>query len=93
MIILAVVLVILIIEAITSPDPTVLLTYGGYWCCVLCIKFYVLRPNQVMAYSMKEYGMSLEEASAHVKERRSCVNPNNGFLKQLKAYEGILKAR
>jgi protein phosphatase slingshot len=42
---------------------------------------------------MKEYGMSLEQAKRHVKERRSCINPNHGFLSQLKAYEGILKAR
>lgn len=42
---------------------------------------------------MKEYKMSLDDALKHVKERRSIVNPNEGFLGQLLAYEGILKAR
>ena len=37
--------------------------------------------------------MSLEEAIVHVRKKRSCINPNEGFMHQLKAYEGILKAR
>lgn len=37
--------------------------------------------------------MSLEEALVHVKGKRSVVNPNEGFMQQLKDYEGILKAR
>ena len=37
--------------------------------------------------------MSLEEALALVKGKRSVVNPNDGFITQLKDYEGILKAR
>ncbi len=46
-----------------------------------------------MAYTMKEYKMSLDEAFRHVKSCRSIVNPNHGFMSQLKAYEGILTAR
>ena len=42
---------------------------------------------------MKEYKMSLNDALKHVKGKRSVVNPNDGFLSQLQAYEGILKAR
>ena len=42
---------------------------------------------------MKEYKMSLEDAVHHVKSKRSIVNPNDGFMSQLNAYEGILKAR
>ena len=42
---------------------------------------------------MKEYSMSLESAIEHVKMRRTCINPNHGFMTQLKAYEGILRAR
>ena len=49
--------------------------------------------TQVAAYMMKEYKMSLEEAIDHVRKKRSCINPNEGFMHQLKAYEGILKAR
>ena len=48
---------------------------------------------QTMAYLMKEYGMGLEEAFSHVKSKRSVINPNHGFMNQLKAYEGILTAR
>ena len=47
----------------------------------------------VTAFAMKEYRMSLKEALAHVKSRRSVVNPNDGFVNQLRDYEGILKAR
>ena len=42
---------------------------------------------------MKEYKMPLDEAIQHVKSKRGIVNPNDGFMNQLKAYEGILKAR
>ena len=49
--------------------------------------------TQVAAYMMKEYKMSLEEAIDRVRKKRSCINPNEGFMHQLKAYEGILKAR
>lgn len=46
-----------------------------------------------MAYTMKEYKMSLDEALQHVKSKRGIINPNDGFIHQLRAYEGILKAR
>ena len=49
--------------------------------------------SQTISYTMKEYRMSLDDAYMLVKERRSCVRPNTGFMAQLKAYEGILKAR
>lgn len=48
---------------------------------------------QVTAYAMKEYKMSLNDALAHVKSKRAIVNPNEGFMQQLQAYEGILRAR
>ncbi|XP_003389465.1 PREDICTED: protein phosphatase Slingshot homolog 2-like [Amphimedon queenslandica] len=47
----------------------------------------------VIAYTMKEYRMSLEDALSFVRSQRSCIKPNHGFMSQLKAYEGILKAR
>ena len=37
--------------------------------------------------------MTLEDAFSHVKSKRSVINPNHGFMSQLKAYEGILNAR
>ena len=48
---------------------------------------------QVIAYMMKEYQMPLTEAKKHVKSIRSCTNPNDGFMGQLRSYEGILTAR
>jgi protein-tyrosine phosphatase len=48
---------------------------------------------QVIAYLMKENNMSLADAMKFVKSRRSIVQPNSGFWKQLIIYEGILKSR
>ncbi|KAK6189929.1 hypothetical protein SNE40_001892 [Patella caerulea] len=45
-----------------------------------------------MAFLMKDNKWSFEEAFKYVKERRNCVNPNEGFREQLKTYEGILTA-
>lgn len=48
--------------------------------------------STVIAYAMKEYEWTLEQALKHVKERRSIVQPNAGFLRQLQTYQGILGA-
>lgn len=37
-----------------------------------------------IAYLIKEEGMSFEEALGHVKSKRECIRPNDGFMKQLK---------
>ncbi|KAK4294835.1 hypothetical protein Pmani_032546 [Petrolisthes manimaculis] len=46
----------------------------------------------VIAYAMKAFNMSLDEALAVVKKKRSCIKPNQAFCAQLKTYEGILDA-
>ncbi|XP_010634125.1 protein phosphatase Slingshot homolog 3 isoform X2 [Fukomys damarensis] len=46
----------------------------------------------VLAYAMKQYGWSLEQALLHVEELRPIVRPNPGFLRQLQTYQGILTA-
>ena len=46
----------------------------------------------VISYMMKEYEMELDQTLIHVQERRSIVNPNKGFIKQLEVYEGMLGA-
>ncbi|MBZ3880981.1 Protein phosphatase Slingshot-like protein 3, partial [Sciurus carolinensis] len=46
----------------------------------------------VLAYAMKQYGWSLEQALLHVQELRPIVRPNPGFLRQLQTYQGILTA-
>ncbi|XP_006818097.1 uncharacterized protein LOC100376065 [Saccoglossus kowalevskii] len=46
----------------------------------------------VMSYAMKEYGWSLDDTFKYVKDRRSVVNPNASFMRQLVEYQGILDA-
>lgn len=46
----------------------------------------------VIAYLMAEEGMSLTEAWAAVRKARPCVQPNQGFLRQLADYEQSLNA-
>lgn len=48
--------------------------------------------STVIAYGMKEYGWSLGDTMKHVKARRSIIQPNQGFWKQLVTYEGILNS-
>lgn len=43
----------------------------------------------VIAYAMKAFNMSLDEAVAAVKKKRSCIKPNQAFCAQLKTYEVI----
>eukprot|EP01083_Nonionella_stella_P071637 192562_1 len=45
----------------------------------------------VIAYLMKNKGMSYEEAYCFTKERREVIQPNRGFTEQLKKYEQELK--
>jgi protein phosphatase slingshot len=42
---------------------------------------------------MKEKGWGLDKSLEFVKNKRNCIRPNSGFLKQLEIYEGILDAR
>ncbi|XP_060783205.1 protein phosphatase Slingshot homolog 3 [Neoarius graeffei] len=48
--------------------------------------------STVIAYLMKQQGWTLEEGLNHVRERRPIVQPNDGFLRQLHTYSGILHA-
>ncbi|KAK2161870.1 hypothetical protein LSH36_108g03049 [Paralvinella palmiformis] len=48
--------------------------------------------STVISFVMKEKRWSLDEAYKYVKGKRSVIKPNDGFLKQLKMYEGILTA-
>ncbi|CAD8173745.1 unnamed protein product [Paramecium pentaurelia] len=45
----------------------------------------------VIAYLMKTQNMSLEQAFKHVQNQRRIVNPNPGFMRQLKQYESKLQ--
>ncbi|XP_019730359.1 protein phosphatase Slingshot homolog 3 [Hippocampus comes] len=48
--------------------------------------------STVIAYAMKQQRWSLDVAMAYVRDRRSIVKPNDGFMKQLQTYNGILNA-
>lgn len=48
--------------------------------------------STVIAYTMKHYCWPLDVTLAYVKERRSIIKPNEGFMKQLQTYSGILNA-
>jgi protein-tyrosine phosphatase len=41
----------------------------------------------VIAYLMQHHKMSLKAAYEHVKQQRSIIQPNDGFMKQLMALE------
>lgn len=48
--------------------------------------------STVIAYAMKQQRWPLDMALAYVRDRRSIVKPNEGFMKQLQTYDGILNA-
>jgi atypical dual specificity phosphatase len=48
-------------------------------------------PTVVISFLMKEHGMSLDEAFALCKQKRPIVDPNHGFMRQLRDYEMQLK--
>lgn len=47
----------------------------------------------VVAYLMKTYGWNLDRALSYVKSKRSIINPNKGFLQQLKNYDVELQKK
>ncbi|XP_014482245.1 PREDICTED: serine/threonine/tyrosine-interacting protein-like isoform X1 [Dinoponera quadriceps] len=47
----------------------------------------------VLAYMMETYGLSQTQAYAIVQQRRFCINPNEGFMTQLREYEPIYQAQ
>jgi protein phosphatase slingshot len=60
---------------------------------VHCKKGISRSASVVLAFIMKEKGWSLDESFEFVKNKRNCIRPNSGFLKQLEIYQGILDAR
>ncbi|MCL4148508.1 UNVERIFIED_CONTAM: hypothetical protein GTU68_013577, partial [Idotea baltica] len=46
----------------------------------------------VIAYLMRQYCMTFDEAFRFVKHRRSFIRPNEGFVQQLKLYEQKLNS-
>ncbi|XP_037635882.1 protein phosphatase Slingshot homolog 3 isoform X1 [Sebastes umbrosus] len=48
--------------------------------------------STVIAYIMKQNRWSLDAALTYVRDCRSIIKPNDGFMKQLQTYNGILNA-
>jgi len=46
----------------------------------------------VLGFVMEKYKLSYENAFKLVQQRRFCINPNEGFVQQLKEYEPIYQA-
>ncbi|CAL8089335.1 unnamed protein product [Calicophoron daubneyi] len=65
---------------------------GGTCCLVHCKMGISRSATVVVAYVMKEQNWDLETALSYVKCRRPCVQPNQGFMKELRTYQGILEA-
>lgn len=47
----------------------------------------------VLAYVMETYGLSQIHAYTIVQQKRFCINPNEGFMAQLREYEPIYQAQ
>lgn len=61
--------------------------------CLVHCKMGVSRSaSVVIAYLMKEEDYTFEQALGFTKQKRPCINPNDGFRTQLKTYESILNA-
>jgi len=57
---------------------------------VHCVQGVSRSATLVTAYVMKHNKLTVKEALAFIRERRSCVSPNRGFLYQLLTWEKIL---
>lgn len=60
---------------------------GGKPVLVHCSAGVSRSASIVTAYLMKEKNMSVKEALAYIKKRRSRINPNSGFINALSIYK------
>ena len=64
---------------------------GGGTLLVHCFAGVSRSASIIISYIMKKRGYSFEQALQYVKERRPVVNPNMGFVKQLRNYSNRLR--
>lgn len=60
---------------------------GGGQVLVHCFAGVSRSASVVIAYLMRYHHMTYSQASAHVRDKRPWINPNPGFVNQLKRYE------
>ena len=63
---------------------------GGGKILVHCVAGMSRSASCVIAYLMKTKQIGYEEALAMTKAKRSCVEPNNAFVRQLQEYQSQL---
>ena len=56
-----------------------------------CVSGISRSPTILIAFMMKRYKKSLDEIFRIVKKKRNVINPNQGFMSQLKKFEKSLK--
>ena len=60
--------------------------------CLVHCKLGISRSAAVViAYLIKYYKLSTDEAVDFVKSKRTSIKPNDGFMRQLYTYEKMLK--
>ncbi|KAF8993128.1 protein-tyrosine phosphatase-like protein [Cyathus striatus] len=64
---------------------------GGRNVLVHCQQGVSRSPAIVIAYLIRNHGMSFESAYALCRHKRACVKPNQGFVQALQEWEGIWK--
>ena len=64
--------------------------FSGKKCFVHCVRGFSRSATFVIAYVMFNNKLSFDKAYDFVFKKRSLINPNDGFIEQLKEFEEIL---
>ena len=63
---------------------------GGHGVLIHCYRGVSRSATLTASYLMRKRGWSLQQTAEHMLQRRSIVDPNEGFVKQLRAFEAHL---
>jgi protein-tyrosine phosphatase len=70
--------------------PAISFINSGKKCFVHCVRGFSRSATFVIAYVMFNFKMNFDKAYDLVYKKRNLINPNDGFIKQLKEFEEIL---